>query len=157
MERIFPKQLRDGLLESLPDTRALSPVAWAPVLDAAMVHTHRWVNGGPPPPTHPLIEIGGDPLTITRDANGNALGGVRVPEIAVPIARHVGAREESGDAGLMGKWFPFDPEELRRRYGSIDGYLGAYEAAARAAIKAGVWREADLEPGLERARTGVTF
>ena len=57
----------------------------------------------------------------------------------------------------MGQWFPFEAEELRRRYGSVDGYLGAYEAAAHAAVKAGVWREADLEPGLERARTGVTF
>jgi hypothetical protein len=155
MERILPKMARDGVGPpgGVPiDVTSLHPVPWAPVLDAALTHVHRWVNGGPPPPSQPLIEVGGEPRRIRRDADGNAVGGVRVPELAAPLWRCVGALEESGPAGLMGVWSPLAADLVKERYGDQDGYLAAFAKAVDGAVAAGVLRAQDGETALTRAR-----
>jgi hypothetical protein len=155
MERILAKMARDEMNPpggQPVDPASLHPVPWAPVLDAAMGHVHRWVNGGPPPPSQPLIEVEGDPPHIRRDPDGNAIGGVRVPEMEATLWRCIGAREESGEAGLMGVWSPLSSEVVRARYGDRDGYLEAFGRAADAAVGAGVLRAADGAAATERAR-----
>jgi hypothetical protein len=155
MERIVPKLVRDGLGApggGVFDASVLSPVPWAPVLDAAIAHLDRWVQGGPVPPTQPLIEIEGDPPRIKRDADGNAIGGLRMPEMEAPLARHTAAREEAGDGGLMGKWEPFASDVVHARYRDDAAYLAAYEAASRAAVDAGVLRPHDAAEGVLRAK-----
>jgi hypothetical protein len=153
MERIVPKMERDGVhLPAELDPEALSPVPWAPVLDAAIAHVHRWINGGPPPPRRPFIEIEGAPPRIRRDADGNAVGGVRVPEQQVTLSRNVGAIEEAGEAGLMGSWSPLPAEVVRARYPDRAAYLAQFESAAQAAVDAGVLRPRDAADAVERAK-----
>jgi hypothetical protein len=155
MERIVAKMEHDGM--SSPgggpiDPAALSPIPWAPVLDAAMLHMHGWLNGGPPPPAQPVIEVATDPPCIRRDDDGNALGGVRVPEFSVARWRCVGAREESGPAGLMGSWSPLPESVVLERFGDREGYLAAFEKAVDEAVAAGILRGDDGVASLERAR-----
>lgn len=69
-----------------------------------------------------------------------------------PLARHTAAREEAGAGGLMGLWEPFAVEKVRARYPDRAAYLSAYEAAARAAVAAGVMRPRDAEAGIERSK-----
>jgi hypothetical protein len=151
MERIAPKMARDGVNAVPVDMLgALSPVPWAPNLDAALTYFPDWMDGGPPPPAQPLIEVAGDPPRIVRDADGNAVGGLRTPDMGAPLARHVAAMEESS-GGLMGEWFPFDADVGRARYGDAAGYAKAYEAAAHAAVAAGVLRPSDAADAIDRA------
>ncbi len=54
------------------------------VMNAAIWHVSNWINGGTPPPSAPPITVSGTPLAIQRDQHGNALGGIRLPELDVP-------------------------------------------------------------------------
>jgi hypothetical protein len=157
MERIATKHTRDEIsgVGGL-DAAQLSPVPWAPVMDAVVSHMQRWMTDGTPPPMQPLIELGaGEPAAIARDADGNAIGGVRMPEMDAPLARHVAAIEEAGPAGLMGQWFPFAPEVVRARYPDPAAYLGAYDLAVQAAVDAGVLLPHDADDARARAAAEV--
>jgi hypothetical protein len=153
MERIVPKLVRDGIADPAAfDLHAMVPVPWAPVFDAALGHVDRWIHGGPPPPSQPLITVEGDPPKIVRDSDGNAVGGVRVPEMEAPTSQNVGAMEEPGPSMLMGQWVALAPDRLRSLYPDPGSYLDAYRAAGDAAVAAGVLRQGDVDDGLRRAQ-----
>ena len=62
-----------------------------PVGDAALDAMNRWISEGTSPPGSPLVTVlPGTPNVIARDEYGNALGGIRLPQIEVPIGRFVG-------------------------------------------------------------------
>jgi hypothetical protein len=153
MERIMAKHQRDDVSGlAAVDASSMSPVPWAPVLDAAINHVQRWMTDGTPPPSQPPIELtAGDPVAVVRDADGNAIGGVRVPEMDVPLARHIAAMQEAGAAGLMGQWSPLAFDVVRDRYPDASAYLAAHDAAARAAVDAGVLLPHDADEGRRRA------
>lgn len=119
---------------------ASSEIDWSPVADAAFVRVHEWINGGAPPPNQSPIEIiPGTIPTIARDPLGNAIGGVRPPEIEVPIACNVGnVPGVPALAGLGGGTTPFSMEELKRLYPTKADYVGKVTAAAISAEKSGV-------------------
>ena len=77
-----------------------------------------------------------------RDARGNALGGVRLPEFAVPSSEHrgTGTRVEGGSrfAFLYGYSREFTAEELAELYQGRDAFLAKYGAALEEAVRAGV-------------------
>lgn len=114
-----------------------SEVMWQPTADAAIDRVHRWINGGAPPSNQARIELtAGEKPEIVRDRYGNARGGVRLPELEVPIARYSGVG--TGRAMLAGTTDPFAPELLRKLYPSREAYVRQVETAARAAEQAGV-------------------
>ncbi|HEY2331246.1 MAG TPA: alpha/beta hydrolase domain-containing protein [Acidimicrobiales bacterium] len=125
MERIAAKLERDGLGGpggNAIDLDVLSPIPFAPVLDAGIGHMQAWMHTGTPPPSQPLIEVAdGGPPKVVRDSDGNAVGGVRVPELAVPTGVAVAEMVEAGDAGLMGRWQPWDDVAMKARYPSRNG------------------------------------
>lgn len=135
-----------------PSLQHINRVSIAPVADAALHHLHEWMRHGPPPPTQHLIEFAGSPPRIARDADGIALGGVRLPQVAVPLA-HNSAIQQTPDvfARLVGFHEAFSAVEVRRRYGSREGYLARYEEAALAAAAEGVVLRRDLKPLLAEA------
>ena len=55
-----------------------------------------------------------DAPTIRRDRFGNALGGIRLPDFAVPTGEHMGTGKGDVLASLVGYSRPFTPEELAR-------------------------------------------
>ncbi len=111
-------------------------LSYTPVYDAAIRHMHAWLTQGTAPPDLPLIEVaaasGGTP-EITRDELGNALGGIRIPEFAVPSAEHRGAgkRVEGGNrfAFLYGYAREFSKQELSALYSDSADFLSKYDAA----------------------------
>jgi len=156
MEKIMVKMARNGLGSpggGTFDPSVLSPVPWAPVLDAGIGHMHHWMNGGPPPPSQPVIEMKpGTPPTVKRDASGNAIGGIRVPELAVPLGRNIAEMVEAGAAGLMGQFFPFDDDVVKSMYPTQKDFESAFESAANDAVAAGVLRPSDAQEAVTRAR-----
>ena len=122
---------------------------------AAVRALDTWVRTGEPPAAAERIAIDdsdGSPA-IERDADGNALGGLRLPQIEVPVATL------SGDPGpvdsliclLLGSTVPFTPERLAELYPSADAYLSAYTAATDEAIAAGFALPEDRQQILDDA------
>jgi hypothetical protein len=120
-----------------PEVTSGSEVMWQPTADAALDHVHRWVNRGSPPPVQPRIEISDGPKSeVVRDSYGNARGGVRLPELEVPIASYRGTG--TGPTLLAGSTVPFQQETLGRLYPSREFYANQIVAAATRAEASGV-------------------
>ncbi len=108
------------------------------VLNAAFAALNRWLRRGKPPLEAPRLEVvAGSPPTITRDALGNALGGIRTPQVDVPIAALSGL----GQTGpipcfLLGTTTPFDAATLASLYPDHRAYVSAFNRATRDARRA---------------------
>ena len=82
-----------------------------------------WARKGIKPPRAPGIKLDAK-LEIVRDANGNALGGLRSPYIDVPVAGHTGYLTAGGMGGVTGAKRAFTPEKLKMLYPSTGGLCG---------------------------------
>jgi hypothetical protein len=132
--------------------QAVNQVSVAPVVDAALHHLQAWLVDGTPPPVQPLIAFAGEPAEIARDDNGIARGGIRLPQVEVPLG-HNSALQQSPDvfARLVGFHERFPDEKVRALYGSREEYLVRYDEATRAAEAAGVVLPRDVGPLLAEA------
>ncbi|HSP02201.1 MAG TPA: alpha/beta hydrolase domain-containing protein [Acidimicrobiales bacterium] len=120
-------------------------------LKAALAHLVEWVVDGTEPPAGDPIEVGDDGA-IVRDEAGNAVGGIRLPAVAVPAATLSGdAAGGSVVCQLFGSTTPFPIEVLVERYGGRAGYLEQYEDALDRAIADGFVLEADRATALAEA------
>jgi hypothetical protein len=99
-------------------------------VNSAIHQLDRWVAGGPAPDNGPRFEFEGGALA--KDADGNSVGGIRLPPIDVPVARY-----ESTACQLGGITLPFTDAELAERYGSHAKYYELMAAATDAAVSAG--------------------
>jgi hypothetical protein len=127
----FPEMPRVGI----PQGQLPNDFAWATTLRAALYNLEQWANKGVGPPRTPRIALDRS-LEIVRDANGNALGGLRLPWIDVPTARYAGALSQSGQASITGAKVPFDHAKLQALYGDHATYLRKFSAATDAAVRA---------------------
>ncbi len=103
----------------LGDMDPPSEISLEPVRSAAFYHLHRWLADGTPAPSFPRLEMGGDPPVVFRDEHGNGLGGIRLPDMAVPTATNKGDAID-GKRSLSGSNQPFSPETLRELYPDHD-------------------------------------
>ena len=105
------------------------------------------------------------------DADGNETSGIRLPDIAVPLATHTGwnlykAPFPEGElCDRDGSWFPFaatraerearsDPRpSLEERYGSHAGYVRRVEEAAQKLVAERLLLQEDAERLVERAKS----
>ncbi len=106
------------------------------VADAAIHALDLWVKDGKAPASAPPIAISGSPPAIERDAMGNALGGLRLPELAVPVARYGGVGSPDL-CRLEGFAIPFERAQLKALYPTHDVYVAKIKDAVAAAEKAG--------------------
>jgi len=149
-----PRLERDfGLAIPVDGMDGVNQLNPAPVVDAALHHLQRWLTEGVPPPVQPRIEFVGDPPRVDRDDDGIARGGIRLPQVEVPLA-HDSAIQQHPDvfSRLVGFHEPFGAEKVRARYESRAGFLARYEAAAREAEEAGVVLPRDVGPLVADAR-----
>jgi hypothetical protein len=149
MQVIRQKTDRDGLTNSLYAYSASrsSDVLWMPVVEAAIIHVNNWINGGKAPPEIKLTEIREDRKDYVRDEHGNTVGGVRLPDLEVPIAQYIGGPT----LGLAGFTVPFSPEKLKRLYPAHADYVAKVKAAAEAARDAGVILQRTVDDYIKRA------
>lgn len=127
---------RDGI-QSASISEGASEVMWQPTADAALDRMNSWIKDGVRPPGHLRIEVekSADPK-IVRDDFGNARGGVRLPELEVPLASYNGTG--TGARLLAGSTSPFSPEQLQMLYPSKTTYLEAVIQSAQRAEAGGV-------------------
>jgi hypothetical protein len=108
------------------------------VLNTAFSALNRWVRWGTPPPIAPRIEITTSPLAIVRDAYGNAIGGIRMPQLDVPIASYSGGGNGGSLACLIfGTTSLLDEATLQTLYPTHGAYVSAFHQATAAAVRGG--------------------
>ena len=103
------------------------PEHW--VVHTAIADLRRWVTDDDfRPPHSPRIVVDGNG-TIVRDQFGNARGGIRTPQLDVPIATLSGQNNDHGFCGLFGQTIPFNAQTLASLYPTHDVYVGKFERA----------------------------
>ena len=93
----------------------------------------------PPPPHAPRLQLDPtNPAKFAVDANGNARGGIRTPQVDAPIATLSGLGQSGTSyCFLFGTTAPFDAAKLAALYPSHAAFVKAWNAATDKAVKAG--------------------
>jgi Alpha/beta hydrolase domain len=148
--------MRDGLPVPNPSpcTRpALSHIPTFHVLNAVYEHLARWVAEDIGPPTAPPVEVvsAGPPVVLARDSFGNALGGVRLAEHAVPTAVNDGINSGPGFCFLYRGHIPFDDATLAALYPNHGSYVSQVSHVTNDNLAAGYILADDAEATKESA------
>jgi hypothetical protein len=100
------------------------------ILQAAFHHLDEWVRSGTPPPSAPRLKLDStSPVVLQRDQFGNALGGVRSPQVDAPIATLNSENTGAGFCRLFGSTTPFTPTELAALYPTHDDFVRKWTAS----------------------------
>jgi hypothetical protein len=131
--------------------RVANRLSYQPVLDGALRSLQRWFIEGIPAAHQPRITFDPEGIhAITLDEFGNAVGGVRLPELDAPTATYQGAAFGSGRGALFGAARPFSDEQLRALYPTREAYLSKWNTAVDRLVADGVIRTQDEVPMRER-------
>ncbi|MGD9738636.1 MAG: alpha/beta hydrolase domain-containing protein [Bauldia sp.] len=140
-----------------------NPVDTTPVFRAALANLEAWIADGTEPPANAYIDVPTAPTRligtadfwdVARDADGNVLGGVRLPHMAngsgvgAPLGEYHGYNEVTqlgGGFPITGTFTPFSADEIRRRYPTRDAYVAAVRAAADRLVEDRYILQADAE------------
>ncbi|SPL97942.1 unnamed protein product [[Actinomadura] parvosata subsp. kistnae] len=134
--------------------RPVNAMTWRYASNAAYHHLDRWVRGlGAPPSGPPISLLLG---SIRRDVDGNALGGVRLPDLDAPLAAYAPTNsggEVTGACLLLGATTPLSSARIRQLYPTQQDYVTTFTRAADRALAAGHLLPADHAEAVARART----
>jgi hypothetical protein len=177
-----------GLLPIAQCDKPRGELDFRPVMRAVLLHLDRWVRGEAEPPASVLLALEprpDDPELLQapsylpdavvqaprRDVDGNHLGGVRLPELVVPLAAHGSQNRPLDDpmCMLVGATSPFarnrrereahgDPRpSVAERYAGRDDYVLRIRSAARALVQQGFLLEEDVERIVARVQLSPVF
>ncbi len=135
----------DRLLEGLSGRINNGPQRY--IVRKSIDALNTWGRGGPTAAHGRPFEITGG-SAIARDASGNAVGGVRTPQVDVPTEKVTGVsgisdQAEGGIFWILGSSTRFPPEKLAALYRDHQDYVDKVVAAARRAVSAGFLLPAD--------------
>ncbi len=142
-----PENLED-FLKFMPDA---CRVSFASTHRAALHRLHGWLNGEGLPPHQPRLLKQGNPPAIPRDEHGNAIGGIRWPDVEAPLGTHTGESSGDGFVQLMGKSTPFPAEKVRALYPSQETWIAKYQEATQRLVDSGVVLSDDAADMIARA------
>ena len=132
-------------------TPARSRVEARYVFNAATDAAVNWARTGTPPANAPDFQFSSlSPITVARDAFGNALGAIRLAEIEAPVAK-----EAADSCGLGGTHIPFDTATLNTLYPTHAVYVNKVTQAANAAVTAGFLLPADAQQTIDKAQKSI--
>ena len=114
----------------------------------AIVQLNR--TGKEPPHAPPVEVLTVSPPSIARDQFGNGLGGIRLAEMEVPIARMGG-----DTCGLGGTHVPFDTATLKALYRNHGQYVSRVARAVQESVAAGFVLPADGEATVRKAAGSI--
>lgn len=115
-------------------------------LRSAVVALERWVSTSTPPPQSPRLDVA-SPTSYATDQNGEALGGIRIPQVAAPIAIVNGTGDTStaggGFCGIFGTTIPFSASKLAQLYPTHQAFVQKWDQAVAADVSKGYLLSAD--------------
>jgi hypothetical protein len=98
-------------------------------------------------------------LVSRVDPDGNEVAGIRLPDIAVPLAAYTGWNEykapyPSGEiADRDGSYFAFPPAKIAQRYSNRADYVAKVQAAVDELMRERLMLQEDADRYIEKART----
>jgi hypothetical protein len=131
------------LLATCTVAGATMPMHYA--TSTAIHDLNEWVAGKPAPPVGPRFRFDANGQ-LAKDRYGNALGGIRLPPIDVPVARY-----ETTVCGLGGITVPFTDPEIQALYPTHTDYVAEMQARTDAAVHAGWLLPPDARDLMRRA------
>ena len=126
-EALAPLFARDGIMRASGRENP-NVLSYTPAYRAAFHHINTWLEVARRPQARIEFESA-DPPTIRRDQYGNALGGIRLPDFAVPTGEHRGNIGGDLHESLPGYSRPFTAAELHVLYPNPEAYLDQWQAA----------------------------
>ena len=133
--------------------KGINEVPLNPVVEAAYRRLQEWLETDTPPPEQPRIEFAHDPPKVVRDEHGIARGGIRLPQVEVPLATNSAIPSPGNPLGFLGgSCVPFPPEKVRALYRTAGSYLARFEQATAATEKAGLVLPRDVGPLIDEAK-----
>jgi hypothetical protein len=168
-------------------TLAPGRLDWSPVSRAALLRLDAWVAVNAEPPASvlmPLEPAGSEPPALRapahlpnaviqvprRDADGNAVGGVRLPDLAVPLGTHGGQNQpQSFTCSLVGSFTAFAATKVQRessgdsrlslaeRFRNRDDYVNRIRVAAQDLVERGFLLAEDAAVIVQAAASNPTF
>ncbi len=141
--------------EELAGTASLvggTTVSFAPALRGASHALRNWLDGRGGPAHQPRLLKEGNPPRFPRDEHGNAIGGIRWPDLEAPLGTH--AAERLGDDGtslLRGMSTPFPPQRIKALYPDRSAWRSMYGSAVQRLVETGVIVPEDAATMLARA------
>lgn len=135
--------------------RPINAGAHTYVLRSALRSLDTWVRTGTPPAEMPRMKVAADGNDYERDDDGIALGGIRTPQVDVPLSTLSGLGQ-SGESfcGLFGTTTRFTADVLTQLYPTMDDFVSKWNAATDAAVKSGALLEDDAARIKEAAAQG---
>ena len=134
MVAITAQCIRDGLTGYGSSEEELTPTDWTLPYEAALVGIIDWIDNGIALPTIDSLASINMLFGYHTDNKGNAKGGVRLPEISVPIATY----DISLLTGFSGKISTFSQDEIMALYPTHESYVTDITNAAHAAVIQGI-------------------
>lgn len=150
-----------------------NPANYVPPLRAAFVNLQEWLNGKEPPPSVAIalsdappknLEVFGAVKEAVRDADGNAVGGIRLPHMAsvledgrkagAPLGQYAGVAYDETNRfyTISGTFKPFPPEKLKALYPTHTAYTEAVTASANDLVAKRYILPEDAEVYIEAAK-----
>jgi hypothetical protein len=141
-----------------------TPLDWSPIARALFLAGHRWTTEGTePPPSAYLAEAPEGQIDtvylaefeleletgIARDDNGNALDGIRLPDLEIGRGQYIALDPESFFGfGLFGKWEDLQCEPLpdgSTRFQDHTSYVSQFTQQAQTLVEQGFLLQADAD------------
>ena len=123
------------------------------VFNAAYAALNRWVRSGVAAPHAPRIDIvPGTPPTIVRDSFGIAIGGIRTPDVDVPVSTLTGlGNTPANGCQIFGITIPFSQATLKQLYGTENGYVSKVSSDVLRDVQEGFILRVDAKEIIETA------
>lgn len=159
---------RDLGYRSIDCVNTISDVPFYRVAKSALRSMNTWISTGMAPPVAPRMALDSSGKT-KLDANGNALGGIRLPEVDNPVYRYTGANwglPGMGPAGpllitdigaclLTGSRFNLSNTSIKALYRDKADYVTRIQSSAKLAVLAGFMLPGDDEQAVLDAQKRV--
>jgi len=102
-----------------------NPIIIGYVQSALLEGLSHWISHGDEPPASSFMDLvfPGGVAQIALDADGNAIGGVRPPQIEVPLGTYLPNNSGPGFCFLFGGFDPFDDGTLSSLYPNHGSYV----------------------------------
>ena len=147
---------------------------WTPISRALLLHLDAWIARGTEPPATilmPLEAAAPDaalrapahfPQAVIqvpkRDADGNALGGIRLPDVEAPLGTHVGLNStRTRGCMLVGGYVQFDAAQVAAHYKNRDDYVNRIRGSARKLVNDGFLLPEDAAIIVQEAASSRAF
>ena len=109
-------------------------------LPAAVAALDKWVVDGTAPPQSPRLHVA-SPSSFVVNRNGEAVGGIRTPQVAAPVAVVNGTGDTSSAGGgfcrLFGLTAPFSTAKLAKLYPTHKVFVAKWDQAVASDVASG--------------------